>query len=782
MVLATLGLVAVGAGGWWQARASAPARAAAAAEAAFADEDWAGAVAATDALLAVEDRGDGVVLGALNTRCMALVVLQRVDECWTLLDDRLLDSDALDWVPERKLALSWVERAAAAGRLADAAAVAQRLRRAYPSDPEVVSTAFRILVTTEDAAPLLAEAKAWMAALSPPEALRLRNSIAARQLRLNDGHGALETLGTEVPQGDPDDVDRWWRSRIEAACNAGEAERARAVAEAWAQVGDRPTALAALAVAMSEASLPHPEGDWITHLRASADAIDAVRGDALKKAVFVRLVGHLGVEGELEEARRYAKVAAAINPAWIDNLDEIERMAAMDELDVDASVPSGELVFRLDGAVPEGASFFVSPNRTELTEGAWTELRFDTPTPTVSRQLGPVPYRWVLRSDTHTFASGAAWPSPGVATAVPVTVGPPLERRDHAEIAPRSPGDGTRRVAVVILDCGDWRLTSYLRQRGELPVLNTLLAQGWRAGLVQLPAFTAAAMSALTTPAVQTSASFPAVVHQLGIELGGLSSIGRNPFSPLANLLPAPADVFTALGQGNDRVGNMLFSHGNVQAGRNAEVTGPRGQRSSLELGVALRSLTPAELQGFPEWADDGLRQSGVELSVRTTAAQVDAVTEIVRDGQVEVLLYRLESLDLSTHGTYADTARPVQDDGRLPLYSYYRYIDLRLADIARAIDDDDLLIVMSDHGIRTSMEHDPIAMFVAWGNGVPQGRTRGRATLGSVAPLLARLRGVSVDWPGAAFVPWVDAWREGTTPTGLGVPWSTPVYDLPAE
>ncbi len=767
------------AGGAWALRDAARAGQAARVRDAFDRQDWPAVVRESEAMVDVVDSGDGLVLGALTARCKALVVLERVDECWALLDARLLDSDALAWVPDRRLTLSWVERAAAEGRLGEAASVAERVRSAFPSDPEAVATAFRILVTTEEAAGLLARAQTWTEALSPPEALRLRNSIAGRQLRLNDGHAALATLGSEPPQGEADDIDRWWRTRIEAACNASDAAMALSIAESWAMAADRPTAMAAYAVAMSEASLPHAQGNWITHLRTSADALDAVRGQGLKKSVLLRLVGHLALEGELEEARRYGRLARSIDPTWIDNLDEIERMATMAPVSAGSDAPSGTLRFVVDPPPPAGASLWISPERTSLTEGAWEPVALANSTAEVSRQLGPVPYRWVLRDELRTYASGAAWPSPGATVAVPVAPGPGVARVERAELRPQEGADGKRRLVVVILDCGDWRLTSYLRQRGEMPVLGTLLAEGWRAGLVQLPAFTAAAMSALTTPAVRTSASFPAVVHQLGIELGGLSSIGRNPFQPLAHLLPAPADVFTALGSGDVSVGNMLFSHGNVQAGRNAEVTGPGGRKSTLDVGVALRNPTAEELRHVPEWGGDGLRQSGVELSARTTAAQVDAVAGIVRRGEVDVLLYRLESLDLSTHGTYADTARPAQDDGQLPLYSLYRYIDLRLADIAGAIDGDDVLVVMSDHGIRTSMEHDPIAMFVAWGSGVPQGRTRGRATLGSVARLLARLQGVSVDWPGSDFVPWADAWREGSTPPGVGVPWPNPVFDV---
>ena len=47
---------------------------------------------------------------------------------------------------------------------------------------------------------------------------------------------------------------------------------------------------------------------------------------------------------------------------------------------------------------------------------------------------------------------------------------------------------------------------------------------------------------------------------------------------------------------------------------------------------------------------------------------------------------------------------RDGQDDGRGFLFSIYRYIDARLGAVHDLLDQDDVFIVMSDHGIRTAM------------------------------------------------------------------------------
>jgi hypothetical protein len=59
----------------------------------------------------------------------------------------------------------------------------------------------------------------------------------------------------------------------------------------------------------------------------------------------------------------------------------------------------------------------------------------------------------------------------------------------------------------------------------------------------------------------------------------------------------------------------------------------------------------------------------------------------------------------------------------------------------------------MSDHGIRTAMEHDRPAIFVLTGPGVPAARVRGTPALRGVPHALAQLLGVDTAWPDAGLV-----------------------------
>ena len=76
---------------------------------------------------------------------------------------------------------------------------------------------------------------------------------------------------------------------------------------------------------------------------------------------------------------------------------------------------------------------------------------------------------------------------------------------------------------------------------------------------------------------------------------------------------------------------------------------------------------------------------------------------------------------------------------------------------ITEAISSDpkpDVLIVMSDHGIRTAMEHSRSSLFVASGPRVPQGRAPGWPALRGVSRALADLLGVATSWPDTGVLP----------------------------
>jgi hypothetical protein len=386
--------------------------------------------------------------------------------------------------------------------------------------------------------------------------------------------------------------------------------------------------------------------------------------------------------------------------------------------------------------VDAGYASFAMPERGELP---------------IERSPGIAPLRWVWQdAQGAVLASGTASPLSGESRRIEIQAREP--RTPHREELARRPGDGHRRVSVILLDCGDWRIVQYLRARGELPILDALVRSGTSGVLESNPPLTAAALEAIVWPDRRSAASFAGIVHQLGTELAGLASIGENPFEALAWLLPEERDFFSVVGAGDLSAANLLFAHGGMHGGRHSEVTGPDGARRRVSLGSSARDLDASERAGFPGLA--GVRAARDRAHLRTIAAQMDTAEALVAARELDLFALRIESLDLLTHAHFAEAVQDGQDDGNRLLFDVYRYLDARLRGLQAALDADDLLVVMSDHGIRTAMEHDENALFILTGPGVPVARLAGTPSLRGVPRALAQLLGVETAWPDAGLAP----------------------------
>lgn len=572
----------------------------------------------------------------------------------------------------------------------------------------------------------------------------MRVTLANRHLLRGDAPAAAAALGDAPPPGAGEAAGRWFELRGMALASSGDTGGLERTYAAWRAAGGDPRELRARrALTLSIAGLGSPDRTPIEMLREVL--AEPLADAALEEALQIRLVMTLVNDGRTDEALAvYDAAAERFELAGLAR-GEIERSELYRRLRAGAAQPEARLRFTVSPPLA-GAQLLVSPQPEKPVDADYERVALPPSGKIeVTRQPGPAPVRWVLR-DAHgrRRASGTANPRPGAVHEVAVAVGSPSRAPGIA--LPRRPADGRRRVAALLLDCADWSIVQYLRARGELPVLDTLLARGRRAVLVSDPPLTAAALEALVWPERSGTPTFVGLLHRFGVELAGLSSVGENPLGALQWLLPESRDFFSVIGQGEHAAANLLFAHGGIRSGRNAIVTGPSGRERQVPLSTSARDLNAAERRRFPALAAVTRERDAVHL--RTIAAELDVAEEILRAGEVDLLALRIEPLDILTHAHFAAAATDGQDDGRGLLFSVYRYIDARLADVHGALDADDVLVVFSDHGIRTSMEHSRFAFFVADGAGIPPGRAPGTPALRGVSRALADLLGVQTAWP----------------------------------
>jgi len=712
--------------------------------------DWAAALAGSEGRTGPDETG----LAALECRCRALLATGAAQACEALLAGALAAPEAAGWAPAPDLAVHWIETWREAGETRRAAELARRAGRLHPLHPDLFHLELSTRSSVEDERAVLRELEARLPA-SGTAALHPRASLANRYLLRGEPGSALAALG-EAPESAALPAARlWFETRGMALARAGDLGGVQRHYAAWERAGADPAELRArYALTLSIAGLRDPERAPLSLLAEGARAAEALGDPPLHEALLVRQVLTLVNAGQPGQALTLYDRARERYPLAGLSRGELLRAARGGAL---AGAPPaarrGSLRFRVPAPAP-GSTLLVSAGAPAEPDADYESF----PVPASGRvealrEVGPAPERWVLRgAGGGVLASGAVSPRAAESLEVRVRPAPAEVARAPAATLARRPADGRRRVLLLLLDCADWRLVQYLRTRGELPVLEALLATGFRAVLASEPPLTAAALEALVHPGPPRAPSLLGWLHRYGTELAGLASVGENPLAGLAWLLPEQRDLFAELGAGPRAVANLLFAHGGMAAGRHALVTGPAGARRTLSLASSARDLSPAERARFPGLA--ALREERDLLHLRAIAAELDAAVAIAGGGEIDLLALRVEALDILTHAHFAEVARDAQDDGRGVLLDVYRYLDARLLDVEQKLDADDVLVVLSDHGIQTAMEHAAEAIFVASGAGLPRGRAPGRPALAGVPRALADLLGIATDWPDTGVLP----------------------------
>lgn len=699
-------------------------------------------------------------------RCVAFLSTGNRDACTALLDPLLRTPEAADWVPHPVLTKLMLRTWRSAGEIAPAAELAARAASIHRDDLDLLQLELMLRSASRDEAELLAELEKRLD--DDPSAYAQRLVLALAWSRRAQHADALRVLGERPPPIDDRLALPWYESRIQAQAGTGDLAAVKATFAAWKNTGWDPVDLAArYALRLSTDQLVDPETPTIELLRRAIATQDQLADRNIVWGLHRRLIAELLVSGQPEAAlAAYDEGSKVIELAGITR-DEIERAVQRQRAPAAGGLPA-EIVFRLSAEL-SGGVLLLSPGPEEPPDAAYRSLAVPKQGElTLAMGRGLHPRRYVLRDASGTVrASGAFWPEPGTTTRIEPTL---TAGGGEREIAPanddarpkaseRRPGDGRRRVIAILPDCGDWRLVGYLRARGELPFHDQLFERGHHAVLESRPAFTAAALQSLVWPAIPRTRTAIDWVHDLGLELAGLEAVGSNPVGFLAWVLPERPNLFETLGASDSVTANMLLAHGRIDAGRHAEIVGPGGHHRALPSQSAYRPLRPDEAVRFPGLVQDGDTRKFAE----TIAAEMDTAERIVREGEIDFLFLRLEALDLITHAHFGPLDGRGQDDARGPLLDAYRYIDDRLAALEPLLDRDDWLVYLSDHGIRSSMQHEEDAILAVLGEGVPAGRAAGTPALRGVPKGLAAMLGVDTDWPDTGAVPWLTADSKAT-------------------
>lgn len=675
----------------------------------------------------------------IGCRCEAWVKSGEADRCLSEVEDGLAHGS--EWLPD-PMALNLLPALLRSGDVLGARRYAEHLLREVAVPPKALPAVLGVAARAEVGGPGAAGIAAFqvlqgrlLGALPATEAAEI--VLFAADKLAEGGHAAAaeRVLGT-TPPAEPAQRDRWFRQLGGALGNQGREPALRALMARWVEAGGQAPIVAlehAFLADVHQQPVPGQSGESMLR-----DAIGSAPSDTpgeLLSAVYLRLFGHVSRSGTREQALAIAEEAAARGaPLDPERVAEVERLQGagaelatvswiFDQLD------RGDQLLVLE---PEPSPVHDGPVELDAAEGPrWTGPR------------SALPLRWVWRNAAGAVVGSGTVLLDARDTEVRASRRPVVEPLPPG--APPPPGDGRRRVFVVLPDCGDWRILRYLAARGDLPAFSALVQRGRQGSLRSEPPFTGVAMQRIARPQVVEGLSVLRFVHRLGTELEGLESVATNPFAGLRWVTPADTDLTAHVAAADRKALNLLFSHGNIDAGRNAEIVGPGGARSAVHLSLG-RAVAASE---WGRSTDVRALDGEFASFFGQISAEFDAVVAQARSAEVDLVLLRVEQTDLLTHGTYARYNRTAQDDGEGDLFAAYRLVDKRLAELTAILDADDAVLFVSDHGIQSSLIHSPHAVFVVAGAGEP-GSFVEQPPIDVFPRLLCELLGVAPDprWP----------------------------------
>ena len=473
-------------------------------------------------------------------------------------------------------------------------------------------------------------------------------------------------------------------------------------------------------------------------------------GQSLTRKGYLALWRSLAELGRYEEAAQVVRAAIGAYPSMgargAEALAIYERRVS--------SNPGSRVTVRLTFRAPAGAPgpFWVSGNwsadgRPSEVYG-WSPLaleRGEQGTWSIEVRLSPLqdfPYAAVVTDSaeplhTPALAWGLFWVSADrSATRADVTLQAlvPAIFSARAAAARAEGRDGRGRVLALWPDGGSWFILNLYAHLGYLPNLSNLLRRGARMEMLSTkPPFTSTAylrMVQLDPGAVD--AATPSAIEAALIQVKGIPFLDwLIPDSTVTEHDAAEDSIFSILARQGRSAANLVFNDRNLSAlndltTNHGERLEPEDDDSPHSAGGVLgrrarivRDILGVDSQAEPE-RFELLASEGTFLGcVTNTENKAEIGLQTWVEERPDFMLLRFPAVDILSHRYYnrleeSPTLNVVQEA--------YRQLDGIVARFVPLLDQDDTLILVSDHGIFGPLFHHSACLLVAQGPGFEEG------------------------------------------------------------
>ena len=295
-------------------------------------------------------------------------------------------------------------------------------------------------------------------------------------------------------------------------------------------------------------------------------------------------------------------------------------------------------------------------------------------------------------------------------------------------LARRATKDGRHRVLAIWPDAGSWFMANDYVRRGLMPNLSKVIQRGTRTDMISThPPFTSTAYMRMVEVNSGETVEENRFLETIAVQLKGIPFLDWMVPDHWVSADSGRRSIFNVMADHGHRAINLVFNDKYMASpedlatndGTEVDLTAMMEalKTSAVETdfdSVLRRTLL---LDGEPERSDMVLGNSVLSMGLKNTHKKTELGLQLWDTVDPEFMLLRFPAVDIMSHKYFAT----VRENPELnPMVEVYRHFDAMLGRFVAELDEDDTLIIVSDHGIQDSLLHHIQCMLLIDGPGMP--------------------------------------------------------------
>jgi hypothetical protein len=256
----------------------------------------------------------------------------------------------------------------------------------------------------------------------------------------------------------------------------------------------------------------------------------------------------------------------------------------------------------------------------------------------------------------------------------------------------KSTSDGRQRVLAIWPDCGSWQILKMYAKAGRLPNIERVIQRSRSWEMISTnPPFTATAYLAMITLGDRDRDDEVGVLQATMMQLNGLPFLDSVIPDGLVGSSSTERSLFDSLGQAGISWSSLVFDDAHLE-------TADDHTGIVFNQPLYAQNSVQTDFERLSQAADERVRWYLEHSNEKAILA-----SSTWDQGGPDFMLVRFPGVDLASHRFYSEFEEHPEEG---PLLQVYEHLDALVGYLREALDEDDVLIFLTDHGIQDTLAH----------------------------------------------------------------------------